>query len=412
MRLSFTQKLGLAPIVVALFFTLLCFGYVLPEVNRAIDAQVVLLGSAEAPLREQISVLFLRLSMVVLVALVVFGVGGFFVTRRLLAPLRDLTRAADRIANGDLTQSVYIHVESSDELGQLSRAFGMMGSQLKELLHQLQSSSEMLSTSVSSLNVSANEQNQMVNRQAVALQETQVTAQEIRQTAQSASTTAESVLAVAERAESIGKAGEATLNASISALEDLQAQVGQIAERIMSLGTRAQQISGITETVKDLADQSNMLAVNAAIEAARSGEHGKGFAVVAREIRALADQSIRSTKQVREILADIGSAIKATVDITTEGMRRMESGLVQARASSDSLRELSTIVRDNAASVRQIAYTVNQQSTGIEQIFTAVSDLNQLMEETVKRIGHTSSAALSLKSLSEDVSAVVGDYRV
>jgi methyl-accepting chemotaxis protein len=408
MRLSFTQKLGLAPIVVALFFTLLCFGYVLPEVNRAIDAQVVLLGDAEAPLREQISVLFLRLSMVVLVALVLFGVGGFFVTRRLLAPLRDLTRAADRIANGDLTQSVYIHVESSDELGQLSRAFGMMGSQLKELLHQLQSSSEMLSTSVSSLNVSANEQNQMVNRQAVALQETQVTAQEIRQTAQSASTTAESVLAVAERAESIGKAGEATLNASISALEDLQAQVGQIAERIMSLGTRAQQISGITETVKDLADQSNMLAVNAAIEAARSGEHGKGFAVVAREIRALADQSIRSTKQVR----DIGSAIKATVDITTEGMRRMESGLVQARASSDSLRELSTIVRDNAASVRQIAYTVNQQSTGIEQIFTAVSDLNQLMEETVKRIGHTSSAALSLKSLSEDVSAVVGDYRV
>ncbi|MBZ4422871.1 methyl-accepting chemotaxis protein [Myxococcus sp. RHSTA-1-4] len=510
MRISLTQKITLAPLLVALCFTLLSFGYTVPRMRESFEAQgremsagvpsalasalagllrkgdpaevqetleavardgklayvavldargglvavagqdartarehrarlaestgglVLQAGDTElldmkAPIEGEqghvhvgfnrtealgrVESVLTNLRLVMLGALLVLTGVAWALSRRFVAPLLQLTRAVQRIVeHGDLREAV--RIDSNDELGQLARAVGMLVAKLKELLHQLQSSTELLSDSVMGLNESAEQQNQMVSRSAAALQETQVTAQEIRQTALLASDSAQSVIQVAERAESLGRTGEAAVAQSIEGLVDLRAQVEQITERIMALGERTQQISGITETVKDLADQSHLLAVNAAIEAARSGEHGKGFAVVAREIRALADQSIRATNQVRKILSDISEAIAGTVEITAAGTQRMEAGLEQVRTSGDTLRQLTAIVQDSTHSARQIAQTVSQQATGIEQIFTAVSELNSLMEDTVNRISTTSDSAMSLKMLSERVSQVVRAYRV
>ncbi|NVJ04528.1 HAMP domain-containing protein [Myxococcus sp. AM001] len=347
----------------------------------------------------------------VLVALLVFTAAAFLVSRAIVSPLVQLSSAVRHIAErGDLRQT--IRIDSDDEVGQLARAVGLLVGKLKELLHQLQSSTELLSDSVSGLTESADQQNEMVTRHAAALQETQVTAQEIRQTAMLASGSAESVIQVAERAEQLSRTGEAAVSASIDGMEEVRNQVAEIAARVTSLGERTRQISGITETVKDLADQSHLLAVNAAIEAARSGEHGKGFVVVAKEIRALADQSIRATNQVRRILQDINQAIIGTVEITVEGTELMEAGLTQVRTSGETLKQLTAIVEDSTAAARQIARTVSQQATGIEQIFTAVNELNTLMTDTVSRISTTSDSALSLKMLSERVSQVVRAYDV
>ncbi|RKH46470.1 methyl-accepting chemotaxis protein [Corallococcus sicarius] len=510
MRLSLSQKLSLAPLLVALFFTVLFFGYLIPRLSSAFEDQgrevgvalpvalastlsgVMASGQTESlqPLlepvtrsgkvayvavfdgsgqlravageygpamrelrdrlsraqgdatfyvrdaelldlssrmangagsvhvglnrsaaRAQVKAITTGVSVVVLLALVAFVVAGVVLARRVAMPLVQLTEAAQRIAeHGDLREMV--RIESTDEVGQLAGAFTLMVSKVKDLLQQLQQSSDMLKGSVEHLNDSAGRQNEMVSRHAAALQETQVTAQEIRQTSVVASRAAEAVIDVAERAEALGKTGEGAITDSIDGLVDLRSQVEQIAERIMALGERTEQISGITETVKDLADQSHLLAVNAAIEAARSGEHGKGFAVVAREIRGLADQSIRATNQVRGILADISTAIFATVEITAAGTQRMESALAQVRTSGDTLRQLSSIVRDSVVSARQISQTVNQQATGIEQIFTAVNELNAVMGDTVKRISTTSESAVSLKMLSERVAGMVKDYRL
>ncbi|MBJ6765630.1 methyl-accepting chemotaxis protein [Myxococcaceae bacterium JPH2] len=510
MRLSLSQKLTLAPLAVALFFSVLSFGYLIPRLSAAFEDQArevgmglpsalastlveslsareyatiqsaidsvsrsgkvayvavfngagqlvavsgdhanamrelrerlakaengalfhvrdselldlsatvaggsgsVHVGFDRTAARSKVEAITAKVSVVLVLALVVFGVVGVVTGRRIAAPLVQLTEVAWRIAEkGDLRVPVEIH--STDEVGQLARAFSMMVGKLKDLLQQLQSSSEALRSSVSHLTDSAGKQNEMVARHAAALQETQVTAQEIRQTSSMASRSAEAVIEVAERAEALGRTGESAISASIDGLVNLRTQVEQIAERIMALGERTEQISGITETVKDLADQSHLLAVNAAIEAARSGEHGKGFAVVAREIRGLADQSIRATNQVRQILADISTAIIATVEITAAGTQRMESGLAQVRTSGDTLTQLSSIVRDSVVSARQIAQTVNQQATGIEQIFTAVNELNVVMGDTVKRISTTSDSAQALKTLSERVAEVVSDYRI
>jgi methyl-accepting chemotaxis protein len=355
----------------------------------------------------------LWITMMLLGLLIVSGgvVATSFLSRSIVRPLRELTDAAAHIVeSGDLTRP--IQVQGGAEVGQLSRSFAQMVERLRSVTQNLQQAAEALNASTEQLNSSAAEQSQTVSRQASALQETQVTAQEIRQTSLLAAQKADSVLSVAERADELSRAGEAALEQTLTGLNDIRTQVQEIAAKILELGERTVQIGSITQTVKDLADQSNMLALNAAIEAVRSGEHGKGFGVVAREIRALADQSIESTDRVRELLDDIGNSVSMAVRITERGSQRMEAGLEQVRTYGKNLRELSGIIQDNASAVRQIAAAVGQQNVGINQITTAVSDLSKMMDETVSRIGATGEAATTLQIIADQLSSAVKSYRV
>jgi methyl-accepting chemotaxis protein len=330
--------------------------------------------------------------------------------RRIIEPLRRLTHVASRVVEGDLTQQV--DVSSSDEIGELATAFQRMMDGLKEAVRALQDSIGLLGEAGQKLSVSTSEQGETITRQATALQETQVTAQEIKQTSLLAAQKAEAVLKLTEKADEVSTSGEQALELTLGGLTDIRAQVDEIAQKIAQLSERTAQIGGITQTVKDLADQSNMLALNAAIEAVRSGEHGKGFAVVAREIRSLADQSIQATNRVREILEDIGGAIRGAVAITAQGSQKIEGGLTQVKASGENLKQLSNIVKDNSSAVRQIAAAVSQQNAGITQIFSAVTDQTRMMDETMRRLETTTAAADVLKNLSQRVSDVVQRFQL
>ena len=350
------------------------------------------------------------LAAITLAALVVAAFVSLVVVARFVAPLHNLTYAARRIVEGDLTQQV--EMNSNDEVGELAAAFKLMVEKMKEVLRALQESVQLLTNAGGELSQSTNDQSQTITRQATALQETQVTAQEIKQTSLLAAQKAETVLKLTEKADQVSSQGEAAIELSLGGLTDIRSQVDEIAQKIVQLSERTAQIGGITQTVKDLADQSNMLALNAAIEAVRSGEHGKGFAVVAREIRSLADQSIQATNRVREILEDISGSIRGAVAITEKGSQKIEGGLLQVKVSGENLRQLSNIVKDNSAAVRQIAAAVSQQNAGITQIFSAVTDQTRMMDETMRRLETTTQAASTLKDLSQRVSEVVGRFRV
>ncbi len=337
--------------------------------------------------------------------------GSWWLARGISRPITALSEVVTRVVQeGDFSQRVQVNAE--DEVGELSRAFGRMMDHLRETTSSLQQGTRVLTEAVAELNQAAEVQERNLSRQAAALQETQVTAQEIRQTSQMAADRSQSVLEVAVRAEEVGASGEAKVNASQQGLQDLHTKVGRLAANIVSLGERTLQIGDIAQAVNDLADQSNMLALNAAIEAVRSGEHGKGFSVVAREIRSLADQSIDSTARVREILDDVRNSIAATVKMTEKGQQQMQQGLEQVRASGQSLRELTSIVRDNAGAARQIVVAVNQQNAGIEQIFTAVTDLSSFMDETMQGLQATTRATHRLREAAERMEAVARSYRV
>ncbi|WP_375766465.1 methyl-accepting chemotaxis protein [Archangium gephyra] len=336
--------------------------------------------------------------------------GAYWLARGIARPISALSEAMTHVLEeGDLSHRV--EVNSRDEVGELATAFSRMMEQLRQTTVGLQQGTRVLTGAVAELSAASGQQERNLARQAAAIQQTQVTAQEIQQTSKMAEERSRAVLEVTTRAEEVGSMGEATLGASLAGLQELHEKVGKLAGTIMSLGNRTQQIGEIAQTVKDLADQSNMLALNAAIEAVRSGEHGKGFGVVAREIRALADQSIESTDRVRELLDDIGRSIQSTVTMTEKGQQQMQDGLAQIKASGESLRELTSIVRDNAGAARQIAVAVNQQNAGISQIFTAVTDLSSLMDETMQGVQATTRATSTLREAAERMESVARTYR-
>jgi methyl-accepting chemotaxis protein len=351
------------------------------------------------------------------VALPLVLLGGYLLTSAALAAFgiarnqslaaKEVQSSMESLAAGEPRLPQWL---STDEIGDLALATAETFEKLKSFSLSLGDSAISLGKSAEQLGYSTTRQAEVLSVQAAALQETQVTAQEIKQTSLLASQKAEGVLQQVERADRISRNGEEVLQRSLSGLQEIGDQVGEMAKRIKSLDERTRQIANITTTVKDLADQSNMLALNAAIEAVRSGEHGKGFGVVAREIRALADQSIQATNNVREILQDIGSAIGTTVAITEKGSEKVGVSLVQIREFGESIRELSAIVRENAASVRQITAAVSQQNSGIGQIFEAVSSLTKMMDQTMLQLRTSDDALGVVRNVAEQVTNFIGAY--
>ncbi|WP_257459597.1 methyl-accepting chemotaxis protein [Archangium lipolyticum] len=299
---------------------------------------------------------------------------------------------------------------STDEVGVLSATTARIFEQLKAFSFSLQSSAQSLRDCAEQLGDSTVKQTEVLTHQAAALQETQVTAQEIKHTSVLASQKAENVLQLTERANEISVQGESALQQGLTGIQQIGTQVREMATSIRALDERARQIAHITTLVKGLADRSNMLALNAAIESVRSGDAGKGFGVVAREIRTLADQSIKATRDISEILEDIGNAILSAVSLMERGSERVEVSLGQIRDFSTQVQQISNIVRENATSVRQITAAVGQQDVGIAQIFQAVSDLSKGMDQAMHQLRTSDDVLSRVRGVAEQVSGIVSRY--
>ncbi|WP_309893544.1 methyl-accepting chemotaxis protein [Archangium sp.] len=335
------------------------------------------------------------------------AVTAWFLARRQKEGAMSVQETLVGLASGKPTLPNWI---STDEIGDLSAASARVFEQLRSFSLSLRDSAMALQSSAQQLGMSTTKQTEVLSVQATALQETQVTTEEITQTSQLAAKTANNILKQAERAQDISQSGEVAIQEGMAGLEEIGVQVQEMATSIKSLDEQARQIARITSMVKDLADQSNMLALNAAIEAVRSGESGKGFGVVAKEIRSLADQSIRATHNIRSILQGIGTAIASASTLTQKGSQRVESSLKQIRNFSQQVEQLSAIVRDNANSVRQIAAAVTQQDAGIVQITQAVTDMTRIMDQTMTQLRSSEEAISVVRTVAEQVTGFVGQY--
>ena len=247
----------------------------------------------------------------------------------------------------------------------------------------------------------------VLDTQASVLQQTQATAQEIKQTSELASEKAGKVLAAAESAEQVGQSGRAAVESSLDQLRDILSQVQQMAGQVKRLDERTRQIGRITMVVKDLADQSNMVALNAAIEATRAGESGKTFSVVAQQIRRLGDESMAATDQVQRVLEDVEGAIRQAVRLSGAGIDRAGSGLQLTQACGEDIRRLSEIVEGNASAARQISAAVTQQGAGISQIFEALELLGNTMGETVASMKATEAITERARRAAQEVAAAM-----
>jgi methyl-accepting chemotaxis protein len=247
---------------------------------------------------------------------------------------------------------------------------------------------------------------------ATAVNETTATVEEVKQTSQLASQKVRHVADGAQQSLQVSEKGKKSVDDAVLGMNRIREQMETIAESIVTLSEQGQAIGDIIATVNDLAEQSNLLAVNAAIEAAKAGEHGKGFAVVAHEVRSLAVQSKEATAQVRTILNDIQKATNAAVMATEQGSKAVEAGERQSGEAGETIRLLADNIVEAANASTQIAASSQQQMVGMEQVALAMENIKEASTLSVTSTRQAEQSAQNLHELGQKLKGLVERFKL
>jgi methyl-accepting chemotaxis protein len=247
---------------------------------------------------------------------------------------------------------------------------------------------------------------------AASVTEAATTVEQVKQTSQMSNQRATDVAKIAERAVQVSQTGEESVQEAIEGMTLVRDQMQSIAESVLKLGDQSRAIGEIITAVSELAEQSNLLAINAAIEAAKAGEHGKGFAVVAQEVKGLAEQSKQATAQVRTMLEQIQRAANVAVMVTEQGTKSAESGVKQSIEAGESIRALANSIAEAAHAVGQISASSQQQLIGMDQVATAMQDIKEGSQENVASMREIESSVQNLSEVGASLEALVSRYIV
>ncbi len=322
--------------------------------------------------------------------------------------LGQMAQVAEQISDGDLT----VEVKPKSDKDVLGKAFAVMVEKLRRIIGETQESIGVLSSSAQQIVATTTQVASAATETATAVAETTTTVEEVKQTAQLATQKAKYVSESAQRATQISEIGKKSATESIEAMKQIREQMESIAESIVRLSEQGQAIGEIMLTVNDLAEQSNLLAVNASIEAAKAGEQGKGFGVVAQEVRNLAEQSKQATIQVRGILSDIQKATNAAVMVTEQASKAVEAGVKQSVQAGESVQKLGESVAEAAQAATQIAASSQQQMAGMDQVAQAMENIKTASTQNVASTKQTETAARNIGELGRKLERLVALYKV
>ena len=273
--------------------------------------------------------------------------------------------------------------------------------ELSNLLREVKDAVSVLATSSSEITATVAELASTAAQAATAVNETTTTVEEVKQTAVLSSQKARSVSDSAQKTFQVSQDGKKSLEQTIESMNYIRGQMESIAETVVRLSEQSHAIGETVATVNDIAEQSNLLAVNAAIEAAKAGEQGKGFVVVAQEIKSLAEQSKRATAQVRTILSDVQKGINSTVIVTEQGSKAVEAGVKQAATSGEAIMTLADSITEAVKASTQIAASSQQQLAGMDQVVLAMESINQASLQNVAGTRQVETAAQNLQELGQ-----------
>jgi methyl-accepting chemotaxis protein len=244
--------------------------------------------------------------------------------------------------------------------------------------------------------------------QASAMSEITTTISELLITSRQIADSAQRVSKVAEETAEAARSGDATIDETRTSIIAIRTQVDQIVQHMLALGEKSQQIGGVVDLVSELAEQTNILAINATIEASGAGEWGRRFAVVAEEIRKLADRTAGSAKEIRALIEDVRGAVNTTVMATEIGAKAVDAGSRQFDAATNSFRQIAQLVATTSEATREIELSTKQQTTAVEQVNVAASDTARVTRETEASAVQTKQTAAHLSTLSGDLLDLVG----
>ena len=347
---------------------------------------------------------------VAVLALLIGMLAAWLITRQITQPLADTLAVVRNIAAGDLTDQR--RIERQDEMGALQQGVMGMAATLRELISgirdsvtQMASAAEQLSAITEQTSVGMNGQKIETDQVATAMHEMSATVQEVARNAEDASQ-------AASDADREARAGDAVVSEAVTQIERLSEEMLRSTEAMAKLESESNRIGSVMDVIKAVADQTNLLALNAAIEAARAGEAGRGFAVVADEVRGLAQRTQKSTEEIEQLVAGLQQGTQQVAAAMQNSHNLTESSVELTRKAGLALTDITAKVSNIQAMNQQIAAAAEEQGAVAEEISRSVINVRDISEQTATASDETAASSVELARLGGELQAMVSRFRV
>ena len=349
------------------------------------------------------------------ISVLVFVVGalvGWVFTGLIVRPIQNTVDAVRDIAEGEGDLTRRLDARSKDELGELAGWFNRFLDKMQGVVGELNSVTQNLSVSAEQLSRVSEETRDGISNQQGQTEQAATATNQMAATVQEVAKNAESAANSAMQARNEATQGKGTVDESITTIRNLSATVEQAAAVIGKLEQDSVEIGGVLDVIRNIAEQTNLLALNAAIEAARAGEQGRGFAVVADEVRTLASRTQQSTQEIQEMIERLQTASKEAVKAMDETNSQARKGTDFAIKTGEVLESITSAINQISDMNTQIASAAEEQSVVAEEINRNVVGINQIGEKTANGAQQTASASEALNSLAGQLQRIVGQFKI
>ncbi len=352
--------------------------------------------------------------MMIVGTLVAIAIGVFvslFISRMISVPLSRVVERAKSIAAGNLTEPA-LEEKGRDEITELTVSINEMSNSLRDMVQRIGGSSEQIASSSEELSAITQQSSQSIYEQQSQTEQVATAMNEMSATVQEVSRSISSTAMAAEEANSETEQGCGIVESAIEAIQKLASRIESAAEVIHRVEKDSEDISTVLDVIEGVAEQTNLLALNAAIEAARAGEQGRGFAVVADEVRTLAGRTQKSTEEINQVIEKLQEGSRQAVEVMNTSREEAQSVVDQARQAGESLATISLAVRKINEMSTQIASAAEEQRATSEEINRNITSISGLANETSAGAQQTAAASEELAQLATDLQGVVAQFRV